>query len=1089
MEFGIAPISKSQQCPISPNWRDPDPSPNPPPSPPLMTVVPSKTSSFCNVNQWSVWSPYGAPGTLSDASGFSNGVDVSGSILFAQKNWYPNNEYLVLNQPIPLLKAGVSHTFKFQFLLREVQQFGNTISNITLNFLPYFQTAVADPESQALGPVTNSKYSYTWKGYFNLTKNWMNLTHTFTPTTNIINSVMVVQFNLNSKTQVLGYYFKGSSLMVSQYPVVIPPNLPSYSELVKIPRPTNQIVPQNISNCPHHRGDLVHWHNPATWPGNIVPSPSTNITLPENSRVLISSCSLQPNAIYTKIEVPQSSELIFSDGFYEVHVRDIMVMGKLWIGSKDCRLNGNVTIVFHGAKSNLDTIHDKAGTKGMGISRMGFVSMHGKKYFNTWTRLAATAYPGDFIISLQDPVNWEVGQAVFITTSQIEDEFTHQNELLTIAAISQSGTLIQFTTPLCYYHYAGPEYQSEVGMLTRRITLMGAMDSEDENFGGHFMSMGEGQIAGVATNRMGQLNMMGRYPFHFHMAGTLKNSYITDCSVLNAYFRCYTIHGTNNVTVSENVAFNSLGHCFYLEDGVEENNTLSYNLAAYVHIIGEPASGSSQGGDYIEGTENRIQPADSTASGFYISNAFNRFIGNAASGGWAGFNLPNQYKPMALNRNVSMNPSERPFIQWEGNTAHSSGYFWDFGTTVYVGDFNNTKTFLSTGQCISHWGTEVEVVGYESHDCGRAGSLFGKAWLSNAIVNGQSGNPLSYDPQNYHRQGFMMYDTLVQTILTNINFRNFIHNPNNPPIDEDNVVFMSLTYSDLYKPQGISGVSNITYTNVSPNQILGHLAIDTGSSRYFNYIDWDGSSTLKYPNKTLVGSHVDWWNHDNNCKWNPNNMGVWVCSPKRPEIEIANLEIIIPGIIYYSGDYGFPAESVVGTFSLFGNGITDRRQLQVTKNPQVTGVSNMGWYLNLDQGSPVNHTVHVFQVPYGHWVIYSLSYPAGTTFNISTNHHRNSSFNQPVTQVNSLSALRLGNGLKYFFDQKNLFIKIVDISLTGAATEYYERGGVRVYNSNLPGEYFLGLEYNIVANCPPSTVAPLPEGGSVCTATNQLPYY
>ncbi len=34
-----------------------------------------------------------------------------------------------------------------------------------------------------------------------------------------------------------------------------------------------------------------------------------------------------------------------------------------------------------------------------------------------------------------------------------------------------------------------------------------------------------------------------------------------------------------------NVGFNVHGHCYYLEDGVEERNVLERNLAAYVHPI------------------------------------------------------------------------------------------------------------------------------------------------------------------------------------------------------------------------------------------------------------------------------------------------------------------------------------------------------------------------------------------------------------------------------------------------------------------------------------------------------------------------
>lgn len=39
-------------------------------------------------------------------------------------------------------------------------------------------------------------------------------------------------------------------------------------------------------------------------------------------------------------------------------------------------------------------------------------------------------------------------------------------------------------------------------------------------------------------------------------------------------------------------------------------------------------------------TETILNPADHSASGFYISNVHNYIIGNAASGGWAGIQFP-----------------------------------------------------------------------------------------------------------------------------------------------------------------------------------------------------------------------------------------------------------------------------------------------------------------------------------------------------------------------------------------------------------------------------------------------------------------
>lgn len=56
------------------------------------------------------------------------------------------------------------------------------------------------------------------------------------------------------------------------------------------------------------------------------------------------------------------------------------------------------------------------------------------------------------------------------------------------------------------------------------------------------------------------------------------------------------IHGTNGVMLKDNVAFHVEGHCFYLEDGVEEHNWLEHNFAGFVHPIGYAAGGNDQTG-------------------------------------------------------------------------------------------------------------------------------------------------------------------------------------------------------------------------------------------------------------------------------------------------------------------------------------------------------------------------------------------------------------------------------------------------------------------------------------------------------------
>lgn len=134
------------------------------------------------------------------------------------------------------------------------------------------------------------------------------------------------------------------------------------------------------------------------------------------------------------------------------------------------------------------------------------------------------------------------------------------------------------------------------------------------------------------------------------------------------------IHGTHNVTLTRNVAHDITGHCYYLEDGVEENNTLSYNLASFIKVIGRPAAGGGQTGEYFFQSDNLTNPADSAAAGFYITNAANRFIGNVASGGWSGFSFVNLLSPIGLHQDLNIDPSAKNVIEFDGNTVSGMNF-------------------------------------------------------------------------------------------------------------------------------------------------------------------------------------------------------------------------------------------------------------------------------------------------------------------------------------------------------------------------------------------------------------------------------
>ena len=77
--------------------------------------------------------------------------------------------------------------------------------------------------------------------------------------------------------------------------------------------------------------------------------------------------------------------------------------------------------------------------------------------------------------------------------------------------------------------------------------------------------------------------------------------------------------------------------------------------------------------------------SDNTASGFYISNSYNRVKGNAAVGGFAGYHFPVFDTPIGLHRDVAMVPRDKPTLEFDGNSCRSSGWWWGNAGCLYAG--------------------------------------------------------------------------------------------------------------------------------------------------------------------------------------------------------------------------------------------------------------------------------------------------------------------------------------------------------------------------------------------------------------------
>ena len=210
----------------------------------------------------------------------------------------------------------------------------------------------------------------------------------------------------------------------------------------------------------------------------------------------------------------------------------------------------------------------------------GTLNLHGDRT-NTWTKLASTAEAGSNSIEVLNAAHWRVGD----DDRAGLDGFRSPAGRAAHHLPPSSGNTITLDKKLDYMHFGKITFdvdeRGEVGLLTRNIKIQASADAEQSFFGGHVMAMVGSKmfVEGVEFNRMGQNLTLARYPIHWHLIGDAQGQYIKNSAIHDTYNRCVTVHGTNFVHVENNVTYNTVGHCFFLEDGIEHGNEFIKNLA------------------------------------------------------------------------------------------------------------------------------------------------------------------------------------------------------------------------------------------------------------------------------------------------------------------------------------------------------------------------------------------------------------------------------------------------------------------------------------------------------------------------------
>ncbi|MEO0063570.1 MAG: hypothetical protein RLZZ08_2130, partial [Pseudomonadota bacterium] len=419
----------------------------------------------------------------------------------------------------------------------------------------------------------------------------------------------------------------------------------------------------------------VRWSDPAAWPTGRVPSAGDAVTITRDMDMVLDVPSLALRSLTIDGKLTFADDLDIALSTEWIYLRG----GELAIGSEahPYKRQATITLTDTVPGENINTM----GDRGILLMR-GTLSLHGDRE-NTWTKLAKTAPAGANEIAVLNAAGWRKGDEIVLASTDFNPR---QAERRTVTAVR--GNRLTLDQPLAYMHFGeitfGVDERGEVGLLTRNIRIRASDDAEKSYFGGHIMAMltSTVQVSGVELSRMGQHLHLARYPMHWHIVGEGQGQYIRNSSIHDTYSRCVTVHGTNNVQVENNVTYNTVGHCFFLEDAVETGNRFIHNLGimtkCHPTLPCEPtnlvlAHQSTAG----QRSPNILIPSDNSASTFWITNPDNIYRDNVAAGSdeigfW--FALP-EHPTGAFNgteTSATTWPRRTAVREFSGNTAHSN---------------------------------------------------------------------------------------------------------------------------------------------------------------------------------------------------------------------------------------------------------------------------------------------------------------------------------------------------------------------------------------------------------------------------------
>ncbi|EAY31898.1 G8 domain-containing protein [Microscilla marina] len=416
---------------------------------------------------------------------------------------------------------------------------------------------------------------------------------------------------------------------------------------------------------------LPTWSQNSSWQDGTKPNVGDMVLIPQNCTMVLDN-NVGNAAALIHVKGTLTAAL---NGNFRLATQGIHVMngGALLVGSKEAPYiaQGSITLTGAGGANPGSGM----GYKVIGAMSGGTVELHGQPK-KSWTQLRTTAYAGRNYIEVEATTGWKVGDRIVIASTDFDMDNAEERTITQI-----NGSRVYLSTRLNHKHFGQKQtYQrvinrqthrwilderAEVGMLSRNLVIQGDISSASTKFGGHIMMMrgSTARISNVELYRMGQRNILGRYPFHWHLMGDASGQYFSNSSVHHTYNRAITVHGTNNTVVDQNVCYDNLGHAVFLEDGNETGNQIIGNLGL---VTRRPHKDFALLHSDVLKHRNASGP-----STFWITHPHNtvqnnRAAGSDGSGFWFAFHAEGN----------GLNFANGAF---DNNTAHSSYHGWLVG--------------------------------------------------------------------------------------------------------------------------------------------------------------------------------------------------------------------------------------------------------------------------------------------------------------------------------------------------------------------------------------------------------------------------